>query len=119
MFATIRGACAVAFTCLATMTQAESELWFRKAEKVALARGIRRDGFACPEITTVYFVAAKPDGNHMRAVCGSPDGSAVPSSFRLTVRGSGAFRAARWDGDGVAETLTQFAAGYLLRTSLN
>src|SRR3954470_13538350 len=119
MSATIRAASAAAFTCLATMTQDESDLWFRKAGKVALARGIRRDGFACPEITTVYFIGAKPDGNHMRAVCGSPDGSAVSSSFRLTVRGSGAFRAALWDGDGAAAAPTQFAAGYLLRTSLN
>jgi hypothetical protein len=119
MFAIIRAASAVGITCLATVTQAETELWFRRAEKIALARGIQRDGFACAELRTVYFVEMRPDGNHLRAVCGTSDGSAAPSTFRLTVRGSGTFRAAPWDGgDGAAQSI-RFAEGYRLRTSLN
>ena len=80
--AIIRAASAVGVACLATVTQAETELWFRRAEKIALARGIQRDGFACAELRTVYFVETRPDGNHMRAVCGTSDGSAAPSTFR-------------------------------------
>src|SRR5215213_1813396 len=71
MITTVRKASAAALVCLATAAQAaEGELWFRKPEKVALARGIQKDGFPCPEIKAVYFIGAKSDGNHMRAVCG-------------------------------------------------
>lgn len=83
---------------------------------IALARGIQRDGFACPELKAVYFVGAKSDGNHMRAVCGAGDEPEAASSFRLTVRGSGTYRVEPWDGAPAGNA--QFA-GFLLRTSLN
>ena len=119
MFAIIRKASAAALICLATTAQAnEGELWFRKAEKVALARGIQKDGFSCPEIKAVYFVAAKADGNHMRAVCETVDVSAA-SSFRLTVRGSGTFRVEPWEDGRRTAGHAQFVSGFTLRTSLN
>jgi hypothetical protein len=78
MIALVKKAFVAALVCLATAAQAtEGELWFRKAEKVALARGIQKDGFTCSEIKAVYFVAAKADGNHMRAICGSDGDSAT------------------------------------------
>ena len=114
----VRTALAAALACFATAAQStEGELWFRKAEKIALARGIQKDGFPCPEIKTVYFIEAKSDGNHMRAVCGAAEDSSASSSFRLTVRGSGSFRVEPWR-DGGESANAQFA-GFALRTSLN
>ena len=109
-------------TCLACSASAQAagdELWFRKAEKVALARGIQQDGFSCPEVKAVYFVEAKPDGNHMRAVCGTADEAATSSSFRLTVRGSGTYRVAPWSDGKLFTDVAQFASDFSLRTSLN
>ncbi len=120
MIALVKKASLAALVCLATAAQAtEGELWFRKAEKVALARGIQKDGFPCPEIEAVYFVEAKTDGNHMRAVCETVDGPAASSSFRLTVRGSGTFRVEPWEDSGWSAGHAQFASGFMLRTSLN
>ena len=124
MFTTVRTAAAVvlvgfalsAFNPATAAQAAESELWFRKAEKVALARGIQQDGFACSELTAVYFVEARSDGNHMRAVCRTGKGLDDSTSFRLTVRGSGGYRVGPWD-DAPAGNV-QFA-GFVLRTSLN
>ena len=120
MIAMVRKASAAVLICLATATQAtEGELWFRKGEKIALARGIQKDGFPCPEIKAVYFVAAKSDGNHMRAICGMANDPAASSSFRLTVRGSGTYRVEPWESGASSAGNAQFASGFVLRTSLN
>ena len=120
MIALVKKASLAALVCLATAAQAtEGELWFRKAEKVALARGIQKNGFTCSEIKAVYFVAAEADGNHMRAICGLDADSAASSSFRLTVRGSGTFRVEPWEDSGRSTGHAQFASGFMLRTSLN
>src|SRR3954452_22088347 len=117
MITTVRKASAAALVCRATAAQAaEGELWFRKPEKVALARGIQKDGFPCPEIKAVYFIGAKSDGNHMRAVCGTADEAVPSSSFRLTVRGS--YRVEPWDGE-ASVVRTLFASAFVLRASLD
>jgi hypothetical protein len=111
---------AAALACSAMAAQAgETELWFRKPEKIALARGIRQDGYSCSEIRAVYLVEAKADGNHMRAVCGTAEPSAAPSSFRLTVRGSGTYRVAPWSDNATVADVGRFASDFTLRTSLN
>ena len=121
MISTVRTAITAALVCLAaTAHAAEGELWFRKAEKVALARGIQRDGFPCAEIKAVYFVGARAEGNHLRAVCGTAEDSAAPSSFRLTVRGSGSYRVEPWNEKGGAfATMAGLGAGFMLRASLD
>jgi len=116
MITTVRKASAAALVCLATAAQAaEGELWFRKPEKVALARGIQKDG---TEIKAVYFIGAKSDGNHMRAVCGTANEAVPSSSFRLTVRGSGSYRVEPWDGE-ASVVRTLFASAFVLRASLD
>jgi len=111
---------AAALACSVTAVQAgETELWFRKAEKVALARGIRQDGYSCPEIRAVYFVEAKADANHMRAVCGTADGPAASSSFSLTVRASGTYRVAPWSEGATVADVGRFASDFTLRMSPN
>ena len=119
MITTVRKASAAALVCLATAAQAaEGELWFRKPEKVALARGIQKDGFPCPEIKAVYFIGAKSDGNHMRAVCGTANEAVPSSSFRLNVPGSGSYRVEPWDGE-ASVVRTLFASAFVLRASLD
>src|SRR3954462_7438393 len=116
MITTVRKASAAALVCLATAAQAaEGELWFRKPEKVALARGIQKDG---TEIKAVYFIGAKSDGNHMRAVCGTANEAVPSSSFRLPVRGSGSYRVEPWDGE-ASVVRTLFASAFVLRASLD
>ena len=101
MIAMVKKASVAALVCVATAAQAtEGELWFRKAEKVALARGIQDNGFACVEIKAVYFLGGRSDGNDMRAVCGTEGESEASSNFRLTVRGSGTYRVEPWSERG-------------------
>ena len=115
MIKTVKTA-SVALVLLATAAHAADgqELWFRKAEKVALARGIQDNGFACVEIKAVYFLGGRSDGNDMRAVCGTEGDSEASSNFRLTVRGSGTYRVEPWSERG-----NVFAEIAALRVSLD
>ena len=120
MRSTFRKPLVACLACSAAAAQAaDNELWFRKAEKVALARGIQLGGYPCSEIRAVYFVEAASDGNHMRAVCGTADGPSASSSFRLTVRGSGTYRVAPWSDAGTFADNARFASDFSLRTPLN
>ncbi len=101
----------------ATAQAADEELWFRKNERVQLARRIQDGGFACPEVKAVYFLGARPDGNHMRAECG-PRGGAFLARYRLTVRGSGTFRTEPWADAGAPVATALFSDAPALRTSL-
>lgn len=77
----------------------ERELWFRNAEKRALAQQIKGLGFNCPVLQKAYFVGQQADGNHIRAVCGGS--SLAPGeapAFRLVAGGSGVKRIELWDG---------------------
>jgi hypothetical protein len=120
MTATIRTVLGAVLVLLAAAAQAgEGELWFRKGERKTLARDIRDQGLACPEIKAVYLLGAKADGNHMRAVCGSKDGAGETFDVRLIVRASGSFRAEPWTETDPSFAATPSAVALTLRASLD
>lgn len=89
----------------------ENELWFRNAERRDLARALRARGYQCQDVQAGFQVGRRPDGNHIRLVCGakgseSDDGA----TFRLVARGSGIARLEPWND--------LVFAGYGLKPSL-
>jgi hypothetical protein len=89
-----------ALSVLATASHAEErELWFRAAEKRALAQQIKGLGFSCPALHKAFFVGQQADGNHIRAVCGSTSqASSGAATFLLVAGGSGVKRIEPWEG---------------------
>lgn len=93
------GLCIAAFAVLATSAQAaETELWFRNAERKGLAQALRARGLDCLELQAGFQIAWQGRGAPIRVVCRPAAGRPGQlSMFRLITRGSGISRMEPWE----------------------
>jgi hypothetical protein len=110
-----RAACLATLLALAASDTCAQEirLKFAPTHLSALERQLRSYGFDCPRVKAVFFLGEKDDRNHMRVVCAGVQAADL-SQIRMTVGGSGSYRAEPWIEQQAPGTL---AASFALKSS--